>query len=265
MTSAPTSKTIDLENWPRHSQYALFKDFASPHVSISARVDVTGIISAKQHHDVAPFNAMLYCIMSAINTIPELRTRFRKNNTEHLAEHLGKHHEEQSVIEHAQVHPSVTVPIENDRFAFCEIDFVSSWPEFNKNCEHAITAGKSQAKLTEKTIDTDHWIFMSCLPWLDFTEMKHPLKGPDDCVPRLAWGKFTQNTERSHQSSLSFDTNSDRDAHQATLGGIWSAPVNLTAHHALVDGIHIAQFFQKLERATQNFKDTISAPFQPAD
>lgn len=234
MTIVPTEKSIDLENWPRRSQYNLFKDFSSPHVSITARVDVTGIMRAKQNQAIAPFNAMLFCIMSAINAVPELRTRFRnlKNG-------------EQGVIEHSLVHPSVTVPIEDDRFAFCEITYDPSWTEFNQNCEEAIAAGKAQVKLTENTVDTDHWVFMSCLPWLDFTELKHPLKGPEDCVPRLAWGKFTP--------SLNGEATEGNGHDNTWPDRTWKTPVNLTAHHALVDGLHIAQFFKKLEQATQEF------------
>ncbi len=221
-------KQIDMDNWPRRSQYNLFKNFASPHVSISARVDVTAILHARKTQGVPPFNAMLYCIMTAINSVPELRTRFRDTK------------DRPGVIEHKLVHPSVTVPIENDRFAFCEITFDSDWHNFNNNCESAIAAGKAQVELSENTITTDHWIFMSCLPWLDFTDIKHPLKGPDDCVPRLAWGKFTSQTT-SHISE-----NDHKNE-------VWQAPVNLTAHHALVDGLHIARFFKKLEETIARF------------
>ncbi|MEH6631708.1 MAG: CatA-like O-acetyltransferase [Halopseudomonas aestusnigri] len=233
MSITPNEKLIDLKSWPRRSQYDLFKGFATPHVSITARVDATGIMRAKKDNAVAPFNAMLFCIMSAINTVPELRTRFRKDVNE-----------EPSVIEHVLIHPSVTVPIEDDRFAFCEIPYVADWTEFNNNCESAILAAKSQIKLTENTIDTDHWVFMSCLPWLDFTEMKHPLKGPEDCIPRLAWGKFTSN-------------GTGTTCKDSTIDETWYVSVNLTAHHALADGLHIAQFFKNLELETHRFPKSI--------
>ncbi|KLN61638.1 hypothetical protein WH96_04685 [Kiloniella spongiae] len=222
--SEQKEREIDLTTWSRYSQYAMFKDFASPHFSITTRVDVTAIMKARQNHGASPFNAMLFCIMQAFNAVPELRTRFRDT--------AGQ----PTVIEHNRVHPSVTVPIENDRFAFCEIPYTSDWQAFNNHCQSAIAAGKAQTELDEKTIDTDYWIFMSCLPWLNFTDMQHPLKGPDDCIPRLAWGKFVPQPKIASKGD-------DR----------WEAAVNLTAHHALVDGIHMAQFFQNLENNCRNF------------
>ncbi|WP_421784099.1 CatA-like O-acetyltransferase [Kiloniella litopenaei] len=220
--SEQTEQVIDLATWPRQSQYAMFKDFAAPHFSITTRIDVTAIMTAKQRHGASPFNAMLFCIMQAFNTVPELRTRLR--NTD------GR----QTVIEHNIVHPSVTVPIENDRFAFCEIPYACEWSTFNSNCESAITEAKSQTELDEKTIDTDFWVFMSCIPWLDFTDMQHPLKGPDDCIPRLAWGKFVPHVTPQNQDG-------------------WEVAVNLTTHHALVDGIHMAKFFQHLQENCHRF------------
>ncbi|WP_085909181.1 CatA-like O-acetyltransferase [Kiloniella majae] len=225
--SEQEEREIDLSTWPRQSQYAMFKDFDSPHFSITTRIDVTAIMKAKHSDGASPFNAMLFCIMQAFNAVPELRTRFRDTN------------EQPSVIEHNRVHPSVTVPIENDRFAFCEIPYTPDWQAFNENCHSAVTAGKAQTELDEKTASTDYWIFMSCLPWLDFTDMQHPLKGPDDCIPRLAWGKFVP------RKDLSDATASNQES--------WDVAVNLTAHHALVDGIHMAQFFQNLEENCRNF------------
>ncbi|WP_299378886.1 CatA-like O-acetyltransferase [uncultured Kiloniella sp.] len=220
--SEQTEREINLSTWSRQSQYAMFKDFGSPHFSITTRIDVSEIMRAKQSDGASPFNAMLFCIMQAFNDVPELRTRLRDKDGQ------------QSVIEHNIVHPSVTVPIENDRFAFCEIPYAREWSAFNNNCEIAIAEGKAQTELDEKTIDTDFWIFMSCIPWLDFTDMQHPLKGPDDCVPRLAWGKFVP-----------------KITHQDQEG--WEVAVNLTAHHALADGIHMAKFFQKLADACCSF------------
>ncbi|WP_120497284.1 CatA-like O-acetyltransferase [Kiloniella sp. EL199] len=225
--SEQDERVIDLATWPRQSQYAMFKDFGSPHFSITTRVDVTEIMKAKQSRDVSPFTAMLFCIMQAFNAVPELRTRFRNTDGQ------------LSIIEHNKVHSSITVPIEDDRFAFCEIPYSADWQAFNKNCQSVITAGKEQKELDDKTIGTDYWIFMSCLPWLDFTDMQHPLKGPDDCVPRLAWGKFVPRITQSDGAP------SDQEN--------WDVAVNLTAHHALVDGVHMAHFFQKLEENCRNF------------
>ncbi|MCZ4279711.1 CatA-like O-acetyltransferase [Kiloniella laminariae] len=214
-------KKIDLNSWSRRSQYQLFKGFANPHVSITGRVDVTPVMLARQRLDISPFNALLYCLMKAVNAVPELRCRFR----------------EEDIIEHAVINPSVTVPIEDDGFAFCEVDYCEDWDLFNQRCQIAVSAAKTQPELKDNTSHRDDWIYGSCLPWLAFTAMQHPLCGPDDCIPRIAWGKIT-----------SAENNPAHPAEQS-----WQVPVNITAHHALVDGLHIARFFQKLEKIISDF------------
>ena len=57
--------------------------------------------------------------------------------------------------------------------------------------------------------------------------MTHPFDGPQDCIPRIAWGKIAADGER------------------------WAMPVAVQVHHALVDGRHIGQFFEKLETEMQ--------------
>ena len=32
--------------------------------------------------------------------------------------------------------------------------------------------------------------FLSCLPWMNFTALTNPNGGPDDCIPRISWGKL---------------------------------------------------------------------------
>ena len=94
-----------------------------------------------------------------------------------------------TVIEHEVVHASATVPIENDRFAFCSIEYAPNWNRFNKECAHALVKAKQQSELREHIEDTDEWIFLSCLPWMNFTALSNPNAGPNDCIPRISWGK----------------------------------------------------------------------------
>ena len=66
----------------------------------------------------------------------------------------------------------------------------------------------------------------SVLPWFDFTSISHARDfSRDDSAPRITFGKIT-----------------DRD-------GRCTMPVSIHVHHALADGLHVAEFvehFQKL-------------------
>jgi chloramphenicol O-acetyltransferase type A len=197
---------IDMATWPRKSQYDLFRQMAAPHFSMTATVDVTRLENHRQAAGISLFNAILYCIMTAANAVPELRMRFRGDG----------------VVKHPVVHASATIPIQGNRFAFCGIEYVPTWELFNTACQNALAKAKQQNKVQEHIDDTDEWIFLSCLPWMTFTALTNPNEGPDDCIPRITWGK-----------------RENREA-QATI------PVSIQVHHALVDGVHVGHFYEAL-------------------
>ena len=66
--------------------------------------------------------------------------------------------------------------------------------------------------------------FVSCVPWLSYTSIIQPVPAPADSNPRITWGKYFRQGEQTLM------------------------PVTLLAHHALVDGIHIARFYEALDR-----------------
>jgi chloramphenicol O-acetyltransferase type A len=205
-------KTIDLDSWPRASQFTFFRQYANPHYALTARIDVTRLISDDKPAGVSVFNGALFAIMAAVNAVPELRTRFSGDK----------------VCEYEIVHASVTVPIDGDQFAFCDIPFSHAWPEFDRNCRQVIDAARRQVELKNNVAGSQEWTYLTCLPWVHFTAMTHPVDGPADCIPRIAWGKI------------------ESDA------GRWFMPVAIQVHHALVDGRHVGQFFEVLQERMQH-------------
>ena len=62
------------------------------------------------------------------------------------------------------------------------------------------------------------------MPWVSFTAVQHPYnKATDFGIPKLAFGKIYQDGDR------------------------WKMPLSLQGHHALMDGFHVGQFFQRVE------------------
>lgn len=204
-------KRIDLSSWSRLSHYSYFRSLPQPHLSLTFEVDAVNLMEGLKPSETSLHDAVMFSIMAAANSVPELRTRFRGA--------VG----EDEVVEHESVHASTTVPMDGDRFAFCEVDFTPDWPSFAGAAAAAKEAAVNQSELADNTAGTDMWIYLSCLPWLRFTGMSVPLEGPDDCIPRVIWGRISRTSEG------------------------WRMPVGITAHHALVDGVHIARFAQVLQ------------------
>ena len=70
----------------------------------------------------------------------------------------------------------------------------------------------------------DDLLFMTALPWVSFTSFTHPMRlHPADSIPRFAWGKFFQEDRRL------------------------KIPLSLQGHHAVMDGIHMAKFYARVE------------------
>jgi len=66
----------------------------------------------------------------------------------------------------------------------------------------------------------------SVLPWLDFTSLSHARDfSRGDTAPLITFGKITEADGRS------------------------TMPVSIHVHHALVDGLHVAQFVEKFQEA----------------
>lgn len=199
-------KIIKLDSWHRRSQFALFRGMAMPHFSLCAEVDASTLIEELKPAGISPFRSLLWTIMEAANGVPELRTRFRNDE----------------IVEHNLVHARVTVPVGEEQFAFCSIPHSPQWADFNVTSQAAIKTAAAKADRHEKA-QGDAWIFLSCLPWVSFTAMTNPLVGPEDCIPRITWGRYQRREGR------------------------WKVPVAVQVHHALVDGLHLGRFYQALE------------------
>lgn len=198
---------INVAKWPRRSQYLFFRTYRNPHFSVTADVDVTRLMNELKPNGMPVFNACLFAITGAANDIPEFMTRFDATQ----------------VYQYNEVGASVTVPIEGRKFAFCDIGWSSDWATFDNVCRAEIAAAREQSELKNNVAGEGGWIYMTCLPWVKLTAMTHPVSGPDDCIPRIAWGKMVPNN------------------------GGWTMPVAVQVHHALADGLHVGLYFDALQ------------------
>ena len=67
-----------------------------------------------------------------------------------------------------------------------------------------------------------HMFFITTVPWLSFTAFTHPYDPLYAYIPVITLGKFV------------------------ARGDTWVMPVAVQAHHGVVDGIHLAQFYEAL-------------------
>jgi chloramphenicol O-acetyltransferase type A len=210
---------VDLGTWPRRRHFELFSTFNHPHFNMSANLELTAFHQRVRNSGVSFTVAFVYVIARAANAIPEFRQRIRSGR----------------VVEHDIVSPSFTLLVDDDLFSFCTIPYSEAFTDFADRATAMIAHVKEHPTL-DIDPDRDDLLFMTALPWVSFTSFTHPMQlHPADSVPRFAWGKFFQEGRRL------------------------KIPLSVQGHHALMDGIHMAKFYARVEDYLQHPGDLVDA------
>jgi chloramphenicol O-acetyltransferase type A len=203
---------VDLDTWRRRRHFDLFSTFDHPHFNMCANLELTAFQQCVKSNGVSFTIAFVYVIARAANAIPEFRQRIRS----------GK------VVEHDVVDPSVTILVDDELFSFCTIPYGEAFSEFADRAAAMIAHVKEHPTL-ENEPGRDDLLFMTALPWVSFTSFTHPMQlHPADSIPRFAWGRFFQEGQRL------------------------KIPLSVQGHHAVMDGIHMAKFYARVEGYMQD-------------
>ena len=93
-------------------------------------------------------------------------------------------------------------------------------------CHAAKAKSDAQQSFLDQDCETDALIYISTTPWFDLTSCTNERDfDKDDAISRITWGKFVPENGRE------------------TLG------MSLEVSHRFIDGYHLGQFYQKLQRA----------------
>ncbi|WP_425074490.1 CatA-like O-acetyltransferase [Sagittula sp. S175] len=202
-----TATPIDLSTWDRTETFRWFRAYAQPHYGTTCRVDVTRLMTVNKPQGVSPYIGCLYAIGHGLLAVPQLRTRFRGD----------------TVVQHDTIALSFTVPRDSGGFAYSLQPFDPDFATFDRATRNTIATVRAKTGLNATPDAGDGVAYLSCVPWLDFTALDHPLPGPEDCIPRVSWGKIVPKAD-------GFDM-----------------AVNIYVHHALTDGEHLGQFYAALQ------------------
>ena len=129
-------------------------------------------------------------------------------------------------VEYDECPTSHTVARADGAYGYCELQCNKPFDEFIRYAQPL----HEHAKIASTIIESDPLplLFVSCVPWMTYTAIVQPTPDPPDSNPRITWGKYDQQGDR------------------LTL------PVSLLCHHALVDGLHLSQFYQALDERLSN-------------
>lgn len=125
------------------------------------------------------------------------------------------------LLEFPLVHPSITVALEDGNFGFADADYTGVFHDDYGSIRGAIDAARATPNQDFRG-GLDDRFFLTHLPWLSFTGIQHPYTPAYGSIPLISTGRtFLQD-------------------------GKEMLPIAVQAHHALVDGVHVARLLEQL-------------------
>ena len=195
---------IDLGSWERTQQYHFFRTFERPHYATTVRMDVTHLMQARKSSALSPFRHTVYSIGVGLHAVPQLCVRFQDDH----------------VFQYDQLILSSTVALDSGAYGYGYYPFQDDRAAFDADCARVMEDVRRKNGLNANDGSLHNIAYLSCLPWLDYTSLDNALPNADDCIPRISWGKIVE------------------------TNGRFDMAMTLQVHHALADGLHVAQFFE---------------------
>ena len=195
---------IDMEKYPRKSHFEYFSSLAFPYVGFTANVDVTNPIRFAKERGASSFLAILYVAVKAANAVPQLRQRIIDGR----------------IAEFDYCNVGYTVALPDKTFCNCYTESRMSIEEFFVDAKTRQQEAMKHPGFVNPDEDETGLIFASCIPWLAFTQCVQPAPIPADSNPRIVFGKYIREGERTLM------------------------PLHIQCNHALVDGYHLSEFYR---------------------
>src|SRR5215813_11571994 len=200
---------LDVANWVRRDLFEFFKDYSNPYFNVCTNLDVTRLVAFVREQPGLKISLVLhYYALRIANEVEPFRYRLQDGQ----------------VLVYDRIHGGTTVLLPNESFSYAYFDYHDDFEEFVTGVTKSIK--KVQAEGSLKPTMRDDLIYFTVLPWMSFTSFAHArTPGRGQSVPRIAFGKFTHENERT------------------------MLPISVEVHHALMDGLHVGRYLNRLEEA----------------
>jgi chloramphenicol O-acetyltransferase type A len=199
---------LDTEAWSRRHLFRLFKDYDDPFINVCADVDVTPLLSFVRGRGLSLFVTYHFLSTKTANELEPFRYRLRGER----------------VLVHERVDAGAIVLLDDDSFTFVYFDYEEDFRSFHERARAAVEKARVEPPPLDSREDRDDLIYHSVIPWVSFTSISHARDSRRQSgIPKVTFGKY-------------------RDA-----GGRVLMPVSVEVHHALMDGLHVGRFFERLE------------------
>lgn len=179
-----------------------------PFFGITAEVDVT---KAYQRAKNQEFSFFLYYVHKSLIIVNELEPfRYRIANKE-------------KVVIYDVIRAGATINREDGTFSFSYLPYSKKFTDFEKNALRIIEKLRKTKGLphTDRSQDV---AYFSAIPWVKFTSVEHATNTKvEDSVPKITFGKWEERDGKKYM------------------------PISVHVHHALMDAVHVGEFYKLLQ------------------
>lgn len=202
----------------RQDHLDFFGSYDLPIVNVTAECRCTDFVALAKTRGLPPFAVLLHCIARTSLAVEPFRHRLLDGRVR--------------PVERLRV--SYPVDGANGNLNFSTFSFDTEFAKFLPRYLADRQEARQAQQLRLAPMEDRDYLFVTCLPWLNFTSIQHPIARFADCsIPNIAIGRF-----RKAEDRISF-------------------PMAVQAHHGLVDGWHIHQFITTLADLLNDAADMI--------
>lgn len=223
---------IDITNWNRADAYYIFKSFDVPYTNLCSDLDITNFMRFIRENDYYFFAALLYYMTKAANVVKEFRYRL----------------EGDTPVVWNKIHANYTLMQENGVMGNSYTEYCDNFEVFYENALEDLNHGKKSGIIFNKTFpegQSNAVVTITSIPWTKISNFTQAVYRVGDAVPYIGVGR------------------------RYGLGERLLLPIAVQAHHAFVDGFHMAHYFKLLELMLSDPKkyldNTISYDFLLAE
>ena len=200
-------ETLDMARYPRRAHFDYFRSLQNPMLGVTVEADVTALRAFCRRRGCSFYLAFMHVAARAANAVPQLRQRIHEGG----------------IVLYDACDTSHVELLDDGTYCYCTLRHGMDWDEYLPYAEEARRRSREGASIEEDE-DAEGLFFVTSLPWLRYIQFVQPTAGGDESNPRISWGRFEQDGD-----------------------GRLRMPVTLLAHHALVDGLQLAAFFQNID------------------
>lgn len=213
-----------MECYSRKKHFDYFRGLAYPYMGATVNMDITKLVAEIKAKKRPFFLTICYAVAGAANGVPEFRQRI-----------VGD-----GIAEYEHCKTSHTVALEDGTYCYCTLDSDMPLAKFIPYAVRAQERAKHVKNTEDNPDEVSGLIFISTLPWMSYTAIIQPVPIPADSNPRITWGRYFEQD------------------------GKVLIPISVLCNHALVDGLHIARFYELLGRQAEKLAEMIQRDFSDA-